>query len=103
MFLFKGSELTDNDYLGKIIRDLNSHEELKIFSLYPEEKQITIRYNKLNEQEVQITTITNSTFIFNLVSDVEKIIFRFGERRYDIKNKEELDNWYKRIKIFDSK
>ncbi|MFD1018268.1 hypothetical protein [Thalassobacillus hwangdonensis] len=93
LFLYKGTILSDKQNVGAIIRGLQPQEKLESFSIYPEEEQVTVRYSQLPLQDEHTISITNASFLFNLIKDVEKILFRFDDRRYTI-YKEDLQEWY---------
>ncbi|WP_443259478.1 hypothetical protein [Virgibacillus sp. L01] len=93
IFLYKGSSLGDRDYASAILNMLPYQEDAKGFARYTDENLIIAEYASKTKEAARKIVLTNATYIFNLIEGVDKIIFKFQERRYSI-HKEELTKWY---------
>ncbi|MFQ3546509.1 hypothetical protein Q7A53_20695 [Halobacillus rhizosphaerae] len=93
LFLYKGTNLSDHKYISSIINSLPYKDDMKSFSKYPDEKQITLRYDVSNKKKFGTILLTNATYLYCLTKDTEKIVFIFDDVRQTI-YKEDVEKWY---------
>lgn len=99
IFQYKNSYIGDNSAVGNILNRLPSNDQLTQFSLETKEEPygMIVQYKDtdppMTEEVIRETIIYNSTFIFALVSNAERIKIAFDNRMYLI-TREELQEWY---------
>jgi hypothetical protein len=99
IFEYKNSYIGDNSAVGNILHRLQSDDQLEQFSLETKEKPygMVVQYKgtvpSMSEEAKRETIIYNSTFIFALVSNVERIKIAFDNQIYLI-TREKLQDWY---------
>lgn len=99
IFQYKDSYIGDNSAVGNILNRLPCNGQMEQFSLETNEKPygMAVQYKDseppMTEEEIKETIIYNSTFMFALVTNVERIKIAFDNRMYLI-TREELQAWY---------
>ena len=91
---YRNSYVGDNTEVGNLANNLMASRSLKQFSLYTEEEPygIILEYRNLEEEEKKETIITNATFLFALIKNVDEITFQFSNEAYTI-NRERFELW----------
>ena len=90
IFQFKDSLAGDNSAVGNIANQLSGAAYLNGFELQTNEEpyEIILNYDWMgSEEEYKETVITNATYLFTLVQNVDLIIFNSGIRTYTIARK----------------
>ncbi|MGN8645303.1 DUF4825 domain-containing protein [Gracilibacillus sp. HCP3S3_G5_1] len=96
IFKFKDSFVGDNSAVGNIANQLLGAEQLNGFELKTNEEPygIILNYDWIeSEQEYKETVISNATFLFTLVQNVDWITFNSDILQYTI-TREKLQEWY---------
>ncbi|MFN2744133.1 DUF4825 domain-containing protein [Bacillus sp. z60-18] len=99
LFQYKNSYVGDNSAVVNIVKQLAHNKELNQVSLKTKKKPygITLEYKDIDakkaDQEIKETVISNSTFLFALIKNVDWITFKFPDREFTV-SKEKLQNWY---------
>lgn len=99
LFQYKNSYVGDNSAVLNIVNELTHHQELDQISLETEKEPygITLEYKDIEtnnvDKEMKDTVITNSTFLFALIKNVEWITFKFPDKEFSV-TKEKLQDWY---------
>lgn len=95
LFQYKDTYLGDNSAVGNLLNQLEDSEELKQFSLNTGEKPygITLDYLHLESNNAHEMVITNSTFLFALIQNLDEVTFQFKDREI-IVTQEVLENGY---------
>jgi Domain of unknown function (DUF4825) len=99
LFQYKDSYVGDNSAVGNIVKQLAHNKELKQISLQTNKEPygITLDYNDLDatkvDKEMKETVISNSTFLFALIKNVDWITFNFPDQEFTV-TKEKLQTWY---------
>ena len=93
IFQYKDSYIGDNSAVGNILNRLPCNGQMEQFSLETNEKPygMAVQYKDseppMTEEEIKETIIYNSTFMFALVTNVERIKIAFDNRMYLITRK----------------
>jgi hypothetical protein len=99
LFQYKDSYVGDNSAVVNIVKQLAHNKELNQISLETKKEPygITLEYKDLVakkvNQEMKETVISNSTFIFVLIKNVDWITFKFPDQEFTV-TKEKLQDWY---------
>jgi hypothetical protein len=99
LFQYKNSYVGDNSAVGNIINQLAHNKDLNQISLDTKEQPygIILEYKEIDaenlDQEMKEVVISNATYLFTLINNVEWIIFKFPDQEFTV-TKEELQGWY---------
>lgn len=96
IFQYKDSFVGDNSAVGNISNQLLGAEHLKDFELKTKEEPYGIILNydwTESEQEFKEAVISNATFLFTLIQNVDWITFNSDMLEYTI-TKETIQEWY---------
>ncbi len=96
IFHYKDSFVGDNSAVGNISNQLLGAEHLKDFELKTKEEPYGIILNydwTESEQEFKEAVISNATFLFTLIQNVDWITFNSDMLEYTI-TKETIQEWY---------
>lgn len=99
LFQYKNSYVGDNSAVVNIVKQLEHNKELNQISLETKKKPygITLEYKDIDTKKADIemkeTVISNSTFLFALIKNVDWITFKFPDQEYTV-TKEKLQDWY---------
>jgi hypothetical protein len=99
LFQYKNSYVGDNSAVVNIVKKLAHNKELNQISLETNKEPygITLEYKDLvaknANREMKETVISNSTFIFVLIKNVDWITFKFPDQEFTV-TKEKLQDWY---------
>ncbi|MEK0285359.1 DUF4825 domain-containing protein [Caldifermentibacillus hisashii] len=99
LFQYKNSYVGDNSAVGNIVNELPYNNELKQISLETKKEPygITLEYKDIDansgDKEMKETVITNSTFLFALIKNVDWIAFKFPDKEFSV-TREKLQDWY---------
>lgn len=99
LFQYKNSSVGDNSAVGNIVKELAHNKELNQISLETKKEPygITLEYKDIDaekvDKETKETVITNSTFLFALIKNVDWITFKFPDQEFTV-TKENLQDWY---------
>lgn len=99
LFQYKNSYVGDNSAVVNIVKHLAHNKELNQISLETKKEPygITLEYKDLvtknANQEMKETVISNSTFIFVLIKNVDWITFKFPDQEFTV-TKGKLQDWY---------
>jgi len=99
LFQYKGSYVGDNSAVGNIVNNLAHNEELIQIALETttEPYGMILKYKDLNmereDKNLKEIVISNSTFIFTLIENVDWITFQFPDEEFTV-TKEKLQEWY---------
>jgi hypothetical protein len=99
LFQYKNSYVGDNSAVVNIVKQLAHNKELNQISLETKKEPygITLEYKDLvaknANQEMKETVISNSTFIFVLIKNVDGITFKFPDQEFTV-TIGEVQEWY---------
>jgi len=99
LFQYKNSYVGDNSAVANIVYQLAHNKEFNQMSLDAKKEPfgITLEYKDINakkvDKEMKETVISNSTFLFALIKNVDWITFKFPDREFTV-TKEKLQDWY---------
>nr|WP_285768121.1 DUF4825 domain-containing protein [Peribacillus sp. SI8-4] len=99
LFQYKDSYVGDNSAVGNIVKELAHNKKLNQISLETKKEPygITLEYNDIEaekvDKELKETVISNSTFLFALIKNVDWITFKFPDNGFSV-TKEKLQDWY---------
>ncbi|MFJ7752702.1 DUF4825 domain-containing protein [Peribacillus muralis] len=99
LFQYMNSYVGDNSAVGNIVKELAHNKELNRISLETKKEPygITLEYNDIEaekvDKELKETVISNSTFLFALIKNVDWITFKFPDNEFSV-TKEKLQVWY---------
>ncbi|PJN88369.1 DUF4825 domain-containing protein [Bacillus sp. mrc49] len=99
LFQYKNSYVGDNSAVGNIVKELAHNKELNQISLKTKKEPygITLEYIDIDaekvDKEMKETVISNSTFLFALIKNVDWITFKFPDNEFSV-TKEKLQDWY---------
>lgn len=99
LFQYKNSYVGDNSAVANIVYQLAHNNEFNQMSLDTEKEPygITLEYKDINaknvDKEMKETVISNSTFLFALIKNVDWITFKFPDQEFTV-TKEKLQDWY---------
>ncbi|WP_340372515.1 DUF4825 domain-containing protein [Peribacillus sp. FSL E2-0218] len=99
LFQYKNSYVGDNSAVGNIVKELAHNKELNQISLETKKEPygITLEYIDIDaekvDKEMKETVISNSTFLFALIKNVDWITFKFPDNEFSV-TKEKLQEWY---------
>src|SRR5690606_41194630 len=88
LFQYKGSYVGDNSAVGNIVNNLAHNEELIQIALETttEPYGMILKYKDLNmereDKNLKEIVISNSTFIFTLIENVDWITFQFPDEEF---------------------
>lgn len=100
LFRYKNSYVGDASAVGNISRQLAHGKELNEYSLETTKEPygITLEYKNIDvkkvDKEMKETVISNATFLFALIKNVDWITFKFPDQEFTV-TKEKLQDWYK--------
>ncbi len=99
LFQYKNSYVGDNSAVGNIVKQMAHNKELNQISLETKKEPygIILEYKDLDvkkvDKEMKETVISNSTFLFALIKNVDWITFKFPDQEFSV-TKEKLQDWY---------
>ncbi|MGF9967088.1 DUF4825 domain-containing protein [Bacillus rhizoplanae] len=99
LFQYKNSYVGDNSAVGNIVKQLAHNKELNQISLETKKEPygIILEYKDIDvkkvDKEMKETVISNSTFLFALIKNVDWITFKFPDQEFSV-TKEKLQDWY---------
>lgn len=99
LFQYKNSYVGDNSAVGNIVKQLAHNKELNQISLETKKEPygIILEYKDMDvkkvDKEMKETVISNSTFLFALIKNVDRITFKFPDQEFSV-TKEKLQDWY---------
>ncbi|MBG9801541.1 DUF4825 domain-containing protein [Brevibacillus laterosporus] len=99
LFQYKNSYVGDNSAVGNIVKQLTHNKELKQISLETKKEPygITLEYKDIDakklDKELKETVISNSTFLFALIKNVDWITFKYPDQEFSVR-KDKLQDWY---------
>lgn len=99
LFQYKNSYVGDNSAVGNIVNELTYNNELNQISLETKKEPygIILEYKDIDtnsiDKEMKETVITNSTFLFALIKNVDWITFKFPDKEFSV-TREKIQEWY---------
>ncbi|MGG0238775.1 DUF4825 domain-containing protein [Bacillus rhizoplanae] len=99
LFQYKNSYVGDNSAVGNIVKQLAHNKELNQISLETKKEPygIILEYKDIDvkkvDKEMKETVISNSTFLFALIKNVDWITFKFPDQEFSV-TKKKLQDWY---------
>lgn len=99
LFQYKNSYVCDNSAVGNIVNELTYNNELNQISLETKKEPygIILEYKDIDtnsiDKEMKETVITNSTFLFALIKNVDWITFKFPDKEFSV-TREKIQEWY---------
>ncbi|PFA19846.1 MULTISPECIES: DUF4825 domain-containing protein [Bacillus cereus group] len=99
IFQYKGSYIGDNSAVNKIVKQLSHNKELSQISLETKKEPygVVLEYKDIDateiDKEMKKTVITNSTYMFVLIQNVDWITFKFTDQEFSV-TRENLEKWY---------
>lgn len=99
LFQYKNSYVGDNSAVGNIVNELTYNNELNQISLETKKEPygIILEYKDIDtnsiDKEMKETVITNSTFLFALIKNVDWITFKFPDKELSV-TREKIQEWY---------
>ncbi|KOO42914.1 DUF4825 domain-containing protein [Priestia koreensis] len=99
VFKYKDSYVGNNSAVINITKQLKHGKELKEISLQTQKKPygVTLDYKKMSEnvteKELKDTAISNATFLFALIKNVDTVTFKFPNQDLTV-SRAKLEDWY---------
>lgn len=99
VFQYKDSYIGDNSAVNNIVQQLSHSKELSQISLETKKEPygVVLEYKDINateiDKEIKKTVITNSTYMFVLIQNLDWITFKFTNQEFLI-TRENLEKWY---------
>lgn len=86
VFQYKNAYVGDNSAVSNIVAELENSEQFMGLELYTVEEPygIILQYEGISEEQA----LTNATYLFALVQNVEWVQFTFGEDGYELTRQE---------------